>query len=108
MVTIMKDSSVLSGFHEVLKAKTRFASSPFVDEHEAIVRHGLPTLEDVDAATTEEERHRAYSVLIAQQRADFIAKYGDPHGMPVQTPPMVTASLKSLKNSLPEFLCSAV
>lgn len=103
----MKDSSVFSGSHVVLEAKTRFASGPLVDEHEAVVRHGLPALETVDAALTEEDRQQAYSRLIAQQRAEFIEKYGDPHGMPVQAPRIAPVALKSLKSSLPAILCSA-
>lgn len=95
----MKVKHDLPGSHTAFEAKARTAFGPLVDEHEAIVRHGLPVLESVDAADSEEARQRAYSVLIARQRAEFVGKYGDPYGMSDQAPVPATVPLKAVKNS---------
>lgn len=107
MVTAMTVKHDLPGSHTAFEAKGRSAFGPLVDEHEAIVRHGLPVLESVDAADSEEARQRAYSVLIARQRAEFVEKYGDPYGVSVQPPVSAPVPLTVVNNSLAVIMYGA-
>lgn len=87
-------------FHAASEARGRIASGPVVEEHEAIVRLGLPVLESVDNARNDNERQAAYSTLIARQRAQFIEMYGDPHGMSGESSKFVNSS-KHIKTTNP-------
>ena len=71
---------------EAIQLMVSIPSGPHIDAHEAIVRRGLPVLDAVEAAQSDEERMQAYSILIAKQRADFIQSNDDAYGARVDSP----------------------
>lgn len=89
-----------------LEAKELVTAGPVVEEHEAIARHGLPILSSVEAATSDAERLHAYSVLIARQRAQFIAMYGDPQGRSAHATTTVFTPMQTVKKPLPSMALS--
>ena len=89
------------------QAMTHIPSGVQVEEHESIVRRDLPVLANVEAASTEEERMRAYVTLVEKQRAEFIRTYGDPYGQTVETTKAPVHKIKVVSRPLPAITLGA-
>lgn len=70
----------MTAIHLVAVTDINYPDGPLADALEAQIEQCLPDLPGLEDATTPEERLAVYARAIGEQRAGFVAVYGDAFG----------------------------